>query len=259
MMKKLLMTAFIAVVAVAGCNTQKEEAKETKQEKKLEEVKVEVKTNPAELKPNEKVEVQAIVTQGKEKVTDASDVKFEIWKNGEENHEMLEGKHKGDGVYVVEKTFPADGVYHIIAHTNARDMHVMPEVKVAVGNAKLEDAKEEKAAHGEEHGDHGNAEGHGHHNSDTAIHFMAADVTANNETTLKAHVQHKEAGLTEANVKFEIWKDGAEKHEYVPAEEGTDGEYVSKHTFKEAGSYIVKVHVEKGELHEHIEEKVEVK
>ncbi|KEK21078.1 hypothetical protein BAMA_09820 [Bacillus manliponensis] len=259
MMKKLLMTAFIAVVAVAGCNTQKEEPKETKQEKKLEEVKVEVKTNPAELKPNEKVEVQAIVTQGKEKVTDASDVKFEIWKNGEENHEMLEGKHKGDGVYVVEKTFPADGVYHIIAHTNARDMHVMPEEKVAVGNAKLEDAKEEKAAHGEGHGDHGNAEGHGHHNSDTAIHFMADDVTANNETTLKAHVQHKEAGLTEANVKFEIWKDGAEKHEYVPAEEGTDGEYVSKHTFKEAGSYIVKVHVEKGELHEHIEEKVEVK
>ena len=55
---------------------------------------------------------------------------------------MLDGKHKGKGVYAVEKTFETDGVYHIIAHTNAREMHVMPEVKVAVGNAKVEDAKE---------------------------------------------------------------------------------------------------------------------
>lgn len=57
---------------------------------------------------------------------------------------MLEGKHKGKGVYAVEKTFETDGVYHIIAHTNAREMHVMPEVKVAVGNAKVEDAKKRK-------------------------------------------------------------------------------------------------------------------
>ena len=49
---------------------------------------------------------------------------------------MLDGKHKGKGVYAVEKTFETDGVYHIIAHTNAREMHVTPEVKVAVGNAK---------------------------------------------------------------------------------------------------------------------------
>ena len=38
----------------------------------------------------------------KEKVTDADDVKFEIWKAGDEKHEMLEGKHKGKGVYAVE-------------------------------------------------------------------------------------------------------------------------------------------------------------
>ncbi len=33
----------------------------------------------------------------KEKVTDADDVKFEIWKDGDEKHEMLNGKHKGKG------------------------------------------------------------------------------------------------------------------------------------------------------------------
>ena len=40
--------------------------------------------------------------KGKEKVTDADDVKFEIWKDGDEKHEMLDGKHKGKGVYAVE-------------------------------------------------------------------------------------------------------------------------------------------------------------
>ena len=77
-MKKLLITLFIAMLALAGCNTKSDE--KAKKDKMPEEVKVEVKTNPETIKPNEKVEVQAIVTQGKEKVTDADDVKFEIWK-----------------------------------------------------------------------------------------------------------------------------------------------------------------------------------
>ncbi|WP_459499608.1 FixH family protein [Bacillus sp. C1] len=246
-MKKLVITLFIAMLALAGCNTEKEGS--TKKDK-IEEVKVAVQTNPKEIKPNEKTEVQALVTQGKEKVTDADDVKFEIWKDGEEKHEMLNGKHKGKGVYAVEKTFPSDGVYHVVAHTNAREMHVMPEVKVAVGNAKVEDAKKEKSGH---------EAGHGDHKSDTMIHLMADDVKANAESTMKVHLKQKEEALTEAEVQLEIWKDGAQKHEFIPAKEGNKGEYVSQHTFKETGAYQVKVHVRKGELHEHKEEKVEVK
>ncbi|MES5956553.1 FixH family protein [Bacillus fungorum] len=247
MMKKLIMTLFIAMLALAGCNTNKEEPKK---EQKLEAVKVAVQTNPKEIKPGEKTEVQALVTQGKEKVTDADDVKFEIWKAGDEKHEMLDGKHKGKGVYAVEKTFETDGVYHIIAHTNAREMHVMPEVKVAVGNAKVEDAKKENSDHGA---------GHGDHKSDTMIHLMAGDIKANAESTMKVHLKQKEEALTGAEVQLEIWKDGVEKHEFIPAKEGNKGEYETKHTFKENGSYKVKVHVKKGELHEHKEETIEVK
>ncbi|PEK96629.1 hypothetical protein CN600_03315 [Bacillus mycoides] len=242
MMKKLIMTLFIAMLALAGCNTNKEEPKK---EQKLEAIKVAVQTNPKEIKPGEKTEVQALVTQGKERVTDADDVKFEIWKDGDEKHEMLDGKHKGKGVYAVEKTFETDGVYHIIPHTNAREMHVMPETKVAVGNAKVEDAKKE--------------EGHGDHKSDTMIHLMAGDIKANAESTMKVHLKQKEEALTGAEVQLEIWKDGVEKHEFIPAKEGNKGEYETKHTFKENGAYKVKVHVKKGELHEHKEETVEVK
>ncbi|MDM5189796.1 FixH family protein [Bacillus sp. DX4.1] len=248
MMKKLVITLFIAMLALAGCNTKADE--QSKEKKKIEEVKVEVKTNPKELKPNEKVEVQALVTQGKENVTDADDVKFEIWKDGEEKHEMLNGKHKGKGVYAVDKTFPSDGVYHVIAHTNAREMHVMPEVKVAVGNAKVEDTKKENSGH---------EAGHGDHKSDTMIHLMAGDVKANAESTMKVHLKQKDAALTGAEVQLEISKDGVAKHEFIPAKEGNQGEYVSTHTFKEAGTYKVKVHVRKGELHEHKDETVEVK
>ncbi len=61
-MKKFIITLFIAMLALAGCNTNKEESPK---KEKLEEVKVAVQTNPKEVKPNEKTEVQALVTQGK--------------------------------------------------------------------------------------------------------------------------------------------------------------------------------------------------
>lgn len=43
------------------------------------------------------------------------------------------------------------------------------------------------------------------------------------------------------------------------SERRNKGEYETKHTFKENGAYKVKVHVRKGELHEHKEETIEVK
>ena len=108
-----------------------------------------------------------------------------------------------------------------------------------------------------ENSDH--SAGHGDHKSDTMIHLMAGDIKANAESTMKVHLKQKEEALTGAEVQLEIWKDGVEKHEFIPAKEGNKGEYETKHTFKENGAYKVKVHVRKGELHEHKEETIEVK
>ena len=94
-----------------------------------------------------------------------------------------------------------------------------------------------------ENSDHG--AGHGDHKSDTMIHLMAGDIKANAESTMKVHLKQKEEALTGAEVQLEIWKDGVEKHEFIPAKEGNKGEYETKHTFKEKGSYKVKVHVKK--------------
>ncbi len=241
-MKKLL-TALVAVFALAGCSGNSEHNQGAQTDEVPKEVKVEVKTKPETIKPNEKAEIQAIVTQDGKKVEDADEVEFEVWKDGDQKHEMTKAKHKGNGVYTIEKVFDADGVYHIIAHTNARDMHVMPEVKVTVGNGQ--------AAHED---DHSHAD-----SGDVSIHLMTAQLNANTPAALTAHVQEKGAALSEAKVQFEIWRDGSDKHEYIPAKEGTKGEYKAAPVLKTAGNYHIKVHVEKGELHDHIEQVVEVK
>jgi hypothetical protein len=239
-MKKWLLATVIGVLAVSSaCTNEKKE--ETKAETKVEVVNVEVKTNPETIKVNEKIEVQAIVTQGTDKVTDA-DIEFEIAKKGEKGEKTV-GTHKADGVYVVEKIFDSEGVYEVTPHTNARGMHVMPKVEITVGNG------EHKA------GAHG-----GHGASETALHFMTPkDAKANAHTTLTMHVQHKKEALAGAKAKFEIWKEGQEKHEFVDAKETKAGEYQAVTKFPEAGTYNVKLHVEKGDIHEHTDEKVEVK
>lgn len=238
-MKKVLTSLCMTLIVLAGCNSQSHQ--HTQSDAVPKEVKVEIKTNPDTLKQNEKIELQAIVTQDGKAVDDAQDVKFETWKENDQKHTMTVATHKNNGIYAADITFPQDGVYHIIAHTDARDMHVMPEVKIAVGNAAVTK-------------DNGN-DGH----NDVAIQLMADSLKANVPTNMMAHIKQNGSPLTGANVEFETWKDGDEKHNFVPAKEGMNGEYNADPVFKDAGSYHVKVHVEKDSLHDHMEQLVEVK
>ena len=82
---------------------------------------------------NEEVVNEALVTQGDEEVKDANEVKFEIWKSGQEEHKKIIGKHQGNGIYSITKTFQEEGDYSIIAHVTARDMHNMPKKDIIVG------------------------------------------------------------------------------------------------------------------------------
>lgn len=96
-------------------------------------VTVEIKLSPEEIKAKQEVEIQAIVTQGNKPVEDTDDVKFEIWKEGDGQHETIEASHKRNGVYTINKTFLVEGLYNIIAHTNARDLHTIPKTQMTVG------------------------------------------------------------------------------------------------------------------------------
>lgn len=241
-MRKYWIMIAVFLLMLAGCSGGHEGRNSEAANELPKEVKVEVKTAPEAVKAHENIEIQALVTQDGKAVNDADDVKFEIWKDGAEQHEMLTAKAKGNGVYTVDKTFPEDGVYHITAHTNARDMHVMPTVQVTVGTGQT-------ASHEQEEQDH---------HSDTVIGLTNDQVYAGKASPVQAQVQHSGSALTGAQVEFEIWKDGAAKHEYVSAKESANGQYEASFVF-EAGMYHINVHVRKGELHEHKEQTVEVK
>ncbi|WP_421382911.1 FixH family protein [Bacillus salacetis] len=237
---------------LAACGTQNEQdSAET--EEMMQPVEVELTTEPGkdELKDGEAFTIQAKVTQGEENVDDAKEVEFEFWKEGEESddHEMIEGESQGEGIYSIEKTVEEAGIYYVISHVTARDMHTMPKLELTIG-----DVEKTEHAHEEEGHDHG--DGHG---EEATGHLMVPDtVKKEEEFDLTGHAKHGEEPLTEAQVRFEIWKDGEEKHEFIDTSEEGEGEYKASHMFSEAGTYHVKLHIEKGELHTHTEKTVTV-
>ncbi|WP_283152790.1 FixH family protein [Guptibacillus hwajinpoensis] len=89
-------------------------------------------------------------------------------------------------------------------------------------------------------------EGHGAHVS------ISLENDEMNPGVLKTTITEEEELLTEANVRFEYWKEGEEKHTYTDTEENGEGMYEGTTEISEPGTYKLKVHVEKGEeLHTH--------
>lgn len=92
-------------------------------------------------------------------------------------------------------------------------------------------------------------EDEGHHASD--VHIML-EKDSDNPKVLTAKVKNGDSAIEGASVRFEYWKEGEEKHIYTDAEEVGTGEYQAKTEIMDAGTYNMKVHVEKGEdLHTH--------
>jgi hypothetical protein len=249
-MKKIVLLLLSLTVVLVGC-TKAEEDSEAVISKVPEIIAVTIQT-PENIKLNEEVTIQATVTQGNEKVKDANEVAFEVRNTGQDEKEMLEGTHQGDGVYSVKKTFDKEGTYTIVAHVTARDMHHMPSKEVIVGNAT--DVTENK--------DHESTKGHGHNHghSHITIEFNKTEAfTANKETSLSAKIQNEGKPLKGAIITFEVWQADQEKREFIDAIESNEGEYMATHTFLSPGSYEVKVHVKKDEIHEHQQESIEIK
>nr|MBO2469302.1 hypothetical protein [Bacillota bacterium] len=84
------------------------------------------------------------VTQGSEPVSDANDVKFELWHEGDAQHEFIRASHAGKGVYLARKRLDRPGKYHVIYHVTARDMHSMDEVLFTVESTSVGSGKGEK-------------------------------------------------------------------------------------------------------------------
>lgn len=212
---------------------------------------LEVKIEAADhIELNKETTIACVVTYGEEKVDDADEVKFEIWKHGSEKHDMLKAKNEGSGKYSVTKTFTEPGTYSVVAHVTARNMHNMPKKDIIVGQES-----EQQHENAENHHNDGHS---GHSYAGLSITLQSKEYVANQSASLTAQIAHDGKPLTNATVRFEVWKNNG-KHEFIDASEAQAGQYEAATTFQEKGTYSVKIHVEAKELHEHQLEQITVK
>jgi hypothetical protein len=234
----LFLSLTFILFLFAACSQEKQEEKPAMLEVQLQ--------TPDHIELNKETTLSCIVTYGGEKVNDADEVKFEVWKHGSEKHEMLTAKNDGDGKYSVKKTFTEPGTYSVISHVTARNMHNMPKKDIVVGTPS-----DQPQNHAEEH--HGDE----HHHADVMIMLHEKQFSVNKEAHLTVHITHDGQPLTKAKVHFEIWK-GNSKHKFIEASEKQAGQYEATTTFQEKGTYSVKIHVETEQLHEHQVEQITV-
>ncbi|WP_042357121.1 FixH family protein [Bacillus rubiinfantis] len=168
-LRSLLMLLIVSVVVIAtGCGTKQDTEKkaDSNNQEAPEMIEVTLQVDPEQPQPNKKVTFTATVTQGDEKVNDADEVMFEIWRDGQENHEKIKAEHKGNGAYMTTKSFSEDGKYYVISHVTARDMHNMPQKEFTVGDAGTDQTNEATNGTHNDHNDHDDHKDESDHHDD---------------------------------------------------------------------------------------------
>ncbi|MFG6149782.1 FixH family protein [Halobacillus sp. B23F22_1] len=251
MIKHLII--FTCIILLAACGTSQDNESASEEDTEIVQPEVEVVFEDEPLPISEETSIQAIVTADDEPIIDADYVEFEIWNEaeGEEESETIEAEHQEEGLYEIDYTFEESGTYQVIAHTQARDVHTMPQVEVQVGDKKQT---------GHEH-DMEEESNHDHGKNEFTVHLMKEeDFLSNEDSELLTHIEQDGKPFEEGEVSFEISSDHLDKHEFIDAEEGESGAYRAAFTFPSAGEYLINVHYEKPneEIHGHKEEEISV-
>jgi hypothetical protein len=145
-MKKFqfVILSILCFMVLTSCSSQKE--KQSPVPKMLD---VNLTITPEKGGVNQPIVIKAEVTQGKEKVNDADEVSFEIWRSMDKNHEKVQIKQGKAGVYSLNKTFQQEGTYYVISHVTARGMHNMPKKEFVIGQpSEREDSKANSSMEG---------------------------------------------------------------------------------------------------------------
>ena len=252
-----ISTALIALL-VTGCGQNDTDGNASKDEEVVVEPITVDLTVPETGEVEESIQVAAAVTQGDEKVTDASEVEYEIWEDGKkEDSWKVKSEQKTDGLYEAIAKFEHDGLYHVQVHVTARDMHTMPmkEITIGTGAVESEAGTEAEGSHEHQHGAE-DKESHEHHHGTEgfSMHFMEPkDVKVNESAMMMVHLQLDDKPLEKARVRLEVVvNDKTNEAQWVKLTEEKAGEYAGEVTFEAAGTASVTVHVENEEgLHEH--------
>ncbi len=241
------MTLLFIIIVLTACGQSEETDQGTTDNVvKAIDAKLEV---PEKADKEQDVTFSVTVTQDNKPVEDASEVEFEIWKDGlKDKSEKIAAEHTGDGKYTVQKSFDEEGLYHVQSHVTARTMHTMPKAEISIGDVKENtEAGENKQETDKSH-------------SHLSIKLQQPkNVTVGKEAAFTVEVLQKEEVLEKASVTLEIWQKNNENHEWIDMSETSSGTYETTTTFKNSGTHIVNVHVKKEEIHGHKEFTAEVK
>ncbi|SER43798.1 YtkA-like [Gracilibacillus ureilyticus] len=251
-MKKIWLLA-ILFLFLAACSDNTNEEENTEENEELASLEVNFDL-PESAEAGETVSLKATVTYGDEPVADADEMEFEYWNvEDEENTTMIDSVNNNDGTYTAEVTFNEPGTYEIYAHTQAREMHNMPKKSITITGETVTEADQTHPSHEENEESH-----HGHTENFSMSFEQVENVRMNEETDLNVSLLLDNQPLKNARVRYEIIRDGEEKHEWVDATEES-GTYSATHTFSNPGSYTIVIHVTNDDgLHEHEEHTVEV-
>jgi hypothetical protein len=150
-MKKMmyLVVSILLLVMLSSCSSSK-----TNSNGQPQMLNVELAVKPEQGKVGQPITFEAKVTQGNDRVNDADEVQFEIWRAKDQQHEKIAIKHPKNGIYQLKKTFSQEGTYYIISHVTARGMHNMPKKEFIVGTpSEPEDPKANDSMNGMNMGD----------------------------------------------------------------------------------------------------------
>ncbi|TWT00533.1 FixH family protein [Planomicrobium sp. CPCC 101079] len=95
---------------------------------------------PETISANDKITVQAVLTQQGKELEEADFVHFEIWKqDGSVRYPMQEAEDVGGGVYQVMADFVKEGLYYIEVHAGNKGALISPQKQFVVGELSSSD------------------------------------------------------------------------------------------------------------------------
>jgi hypothetical protein len=133
----LLLTFFL----LAACSADPEAADHYA---KREEVNVNI-VAPESIEAGSAPKIDVKLTQDGKSLEQEATVNFLVWKDeNKADAEEIPASFDADGTYLLEYTFPSDGVYFVKADVTVDNIHLMPTKQIRVGELTQEEIEKIK-------------------------------------------------------------------------------------------------------------------